>query len=273
MGLSKLIIQSLVFFLALSSMRLVSMFSSKIIRHIGVSSIHHVNSIYLRAFNQNIQKSHFFCNGMTQLKTKFLSIRLLSSSLSDSDSNSASADRKKQIAKLLKRSLSIKNKKVNENADIDAKINLPDKDTVPSSIAVESIPNINLFRNLKVSENTKKALAEVMKYDKMTPVQAESIPEILLGKDVFVKAKTGTGKTLGFLIPSIEVLIEERARYAKLVRSITRESGSSAIPPAPVVLILSPTRELALQIAQEAKELCTFHKLNVVTLVGASILF
>ena len=41
----------------------------------------------------------------------------------------------------------------------------------------------------------------------MTLVQAEAIPEILKGVDVFVKARTGTGKTLAFLIPAIEVRI------------------------------------------------------------------
>jgi len=62
------------------------------------------------------------------------------------------------------------------------------------------------FANLDVSANTKKALSEVMKYQYTTPVQSESIPEILQGKDVFVKARTGTGKTLAFLIPAIEVI-------------------------------------------------------------------
>ena len=61
------------------------------------------------------------------------------------------------------------------------------------------------FASLEVSVNTKKALSEVMKYQYTTPVQSESIPEILQGKDVFVKARTGTGKTLAFLIPAIEV--------------------------------------------------------------------
>ena len=49
-----------------------------------------------------------------------------------------------------------------------------------------------------------RALAEVMHYDMCTLVQAQSIPAVLGGKDHVVKAKTGTGKTLAFLIPAIE---------------------------------------------------------------------
>ena len=90
---------------------------------------------------------------------------------------------------------------------------------------------------------TKRAIADVMKYTFMTQVQKESIPEILKGKDVFVKAKTGTGKTLAFLIPAIEVLIAEKFVY-----------GSMQLSPAtcarPMVLVLSPTRELAQQIGK-----------------------
>ena len=67
------------------------------------------------------------------------------------------------------------------------------------------------FASLEVSVNTKKALSEVMKYQYTTPVQSESIPEILQGKDVFVKARTGTGKTLAFLIPAIEATLLDLA--------------------------------------------------------------
>jgi len=63
------------------------------------------------------------------------------------------------------------------------------------------------FKDLSISVNTKKALIDKMKYQYMTAVQHESLPQILEGHDVLVKAKTGTGKTLGFLIPAIEVLI------------------------------------------------------------------
>lgn len=81
----------------------------------------------------------------------------------------------------------------------------------------------------------------------MTQVQHDSLPEILKGHDVLVKAKTGTGKTVGFLVPAIEVLIKERARVA------ARGNGGHA----PKILILSPTRELAQQIAAEVC-LCRF---------------
>ena len=57
----------------------------------------------------------------------------------------------------------------------------------------------------------------------MTQVQAESIPEILKGVDVFVKARTGTGKTLAFLIPAIEVSQEWGTLRLQIVREIGRE--------------------------------------------------
>lgn len=77
----------------------------------------------------------------------------------------------------------------------------------------------------------------------MTQVQKESIPEILKGKDVFVKAKTGTGKTLAFLIPAIEVLIAEKSVYSSM-------QLTPATCARPMVLVLSPTRELAQQIGK-----------------------
>ena len=118
------------------------------------------------------------------------------------------------------------------------------------------------FDNLHVCENTKKAIATVMKYQFMTPVQQLSIPVVLDGKDVFVKAKTGTGKTLAFLIPAIEVLIRDRARYTDTTNNNKQES--------PLILVMSPTRELASQISEEAKQLCFFHKFRIVTFFGGT---
>jgi len=85
-------------------------------------------------------------------------------------------------------------------------------------------------------------------------VQNESVLQILKGDDVLVKAKTGTGKTLGFLVPAIDVLIQERSRAAKDTRAQEREERSGPFL-LPRILILSPTRELAQQIAAEVRPL------------------
>lgn len=84
-----------------------------------------------------------------------------------------------------------------------------------------------------------------MRYDRCTSVQADAIPAMLTGADIVCKAKTGTGKTLAFLIPAIEALI--RAPVPR---------GSIG------VLVLSPARELALQIEAEAKQLTRFQNLK-----------
>jgi ATP-dependent RNA helicase MSS116 len=91
-----------------------------------------------------------------------------------------------------------------------------------------------------------RALAE-MQYETCTKVQAASLPVCLSGVDVVCKAKTGTGKTLAFLIPAIERL-KQRQRPARGTVSI---------------LVMSPTRELAYQIAAEAEELARHHGLTV----------
>ena len=85
-----------------------------------------------------------------------------------------------------------------------------------------------------------------MQYELCTDVQAASLPVCLRGADVCVKAKTGTGKTLAFLIPAFERLQKDAHRRGKI--------GA---------LVVSPTRELATQIAEEAKTLATFHGFGV----------
>ena len=79
----------------------------------------------------------------------------------------------------------------------------------------------------------------------MSIVQAKCIPTALAGKDIVAKAKTGTGKTIAFLIPVVERILAKR----------------STLPPAPNAvkpvraLVISPTRELAQQIEDEARRL------------------
>jgi ATP-dependent RNA helicase MSS116 len=100
------------------------------------------------------------------------------------------------------------------------------------------------FAEMPIHADTKRAVAEVLGYEHATKVQTESLPPCLAGSDVLAKAKTGTGKTLAFLVPVIEKLAS--------VPLNQRRGEISA-------LIISPTRELAMQIEKELKQLCTFH--------------
>ncbi len=93
------------------------------------------------------------------------------------------------------------------------------------------------FTDLKLIEPILKALKEE-KYIKPTPIQAEAIPIILQGKDLLGVAQTGTGKTAAFAIPLLQLLkTNETAAKRGKVRS----------------LILTPTRELAVQINESCK--------------------
>lgn len=94
------------------------------------------------------------------------------------------------------------------------------------------------FTALDLTPGTAQAL-ERMGFKTMTEVQARCIPPLLAGKDVLGAAQTGSGKTLAFLIPAVEML--QRLRFKP-------RNGTGAI-------VISPTRELALQIFGVAKEL------------------
>jgi len=82
-----------------------------------------------------------------------------------------------------------------------------------------------------------------------TPVQAEAIPGALAGRDIVATAQTGTGKTLAFVLPMLELLAKKR-------------SGSID------AVVLSPTRELAMQIGQAFSSLATGTGIRAATVVG-----
>lgn len=100
-----------------------------------------------------------------------------------------------------------------------------------------------LFSSLDLSELTARAIAE-MGFTSMMEVQARSIPHLLKGKDLVAAAKTGSGKTLAFLIPAIELL--HRVGFKS-------RNGTG-------VLVITPTRELALQIYGVVRDLCKYHR-------------
>ncbi|PSC68006.1 ATP-dependent RNA helicase HAS1 [Micractinium conductrix] len=108
--------------------------------------------------------------------------------------------------------------------------------------AVSGIMSAQTFDQLELTEQTRKGVAE-MGFTNMTEVQARTIPQLLVGRDVLGAAKTGSGKTLAFLIPCIELLY--RAKFLP-------RNGTGAI-------IISPVRELALQIYNVARDLMKHH--------------
>lgn len=104
------------------------------------------------------------------------------------------------------------------------------------------------FDELEMSAEMRKAIVD-MGFETLTPIQAQTIPLILEGKDVIGQAQTGTGKTLAFGLPILEMLSPKGKKLE--------------------VVILCPTRELAVQVAEEVSRLAKHKKgVNVVPVYG-----
>ncbi|MDQ8934378.1 ATP-dependent RNA helicase RhlB [Acinetobacter rudis] len=110
------------------------------------------------------------------------------------------------------------------------------------------------FQILKLHPQLQQAI-DALGFTEMTPIQQKVLKYTLAGHDAIGRAQTGTGKTAAFLISVINDLLNNSLNE-------TRYRGE------PRALILAPTRELAIQIENDAKELVKFTQLNVVTLVG-----
>jgi ATP-dependent RNA helicase DeaD len=115
-----------------------------------------------------------------------------------------------------------------------------------SAVPADSIENSVSFRDLGLSEEVLLALADVG-YESPSPIQAQTIPVLLSGKDMLGQAQTGTGKTAAFALPALTKI--DLARHE------------------PQVLVLVPTRELALQVSEAflryAAHLKGFHVLPI----------
>ncbi len=90
---------------------------------------------------------------------------------------------------------------------------------------------------------------EALQFHEPTPVQNEAIPQVLQGRDVLVSAQTGTGKTLAFVLPMLQRMLDKPL-------------------PGVTALVLLPTRELAAQVASVVKEVGRFTSFRSVLLVG-----
>ena len=110
------------------------------------------------------------------------------------------------------------------------------------------------FDELGLSQPVLQAL-DMKGYNEPTPIQAQAIPPVLDGRDLMGIAQTGTGKTAAFMLPSIDRL-----------RSADRQTPFKSCR----MLVLAPTRELAGQIAQAAKEYGALAGLKVHSIVGGT---
>lgn len=136
-----------------------------------------------------------------------------------------------------------------KNTDLDGDA-LPKNDNL---LAPGADLNAQAFTDLNLSERTMKAISE-MGFTQMTEIQRRGIPPLLAGKDVLGAAKTGSGKTLAFLIPAVEMLHSLRFKP---------RNGTG-------VIVVSPTRELALQIFGVARELMKHHSQTYGIVIGGA---
>jgi superfamily II DNA/RNA helicase len=117
-------------------------------------------------------------------------------------------------------------------------------------LAAPDEPARVVFADLGLSDEVLRAIDD-MGYRHPTPIQEQAIPVILMTRDVLGVAQTGTGKTAGFTLPMLDILAGSRAR-ARMPRS----------------LILEPTRELALQVAENFVQYGKYLKLTHALIIG-----
>ena len=117
----------------------------------------------------------------------------------------------------------------------------------PSALSSDDLARDSQFGSISISQLVFSALKD-MGYATPTPIQEQTIPAMLERKDVVGQAQTGTGKTAAFGIPLAETL----------------DPGENHVQS----LVLTPTRELAIQVSEELRNLCMTRGLRVVTVYG-----
>jgi ATP-dependent RNA helicase MSS116 len=119
------------------------------------------------------------------------------------------------------------------------------------------LTNVRFQERDDIHSASKRAITEIMGLQSMTEIQSKTYAEVLAGQSVLARARTGTGKTLAFLLPSLERILANRLYVP----------GQSI-----GTLIVCPTRELAMQIADQARDLLSFHSddLSVLCLYGGT---
>lgn len=137
-----------------------------------------------------------------------------------------------------------------EDDNWKARIKVPERDTRYRTEDVTSTKG-NDFEEFGLKRTLLMGIFEA-NYEKPSPIQEESLPRILLGKNVLARAKNGTGKTGAFGIPCLQ-LVDDKSNRTQIV-------------------IMSPTRELALQTSAVLRTLAQFMPLNIIASTGGMVL-
>ncbi|KEH38007.1 putative RNA helicase [Medicago truncatula] len=168
--------------------------------------------------------------------------------------------RSRKLEQELEKQQKEKNNENTESEDEEEENNDKDGNDVVEEVEEKKVENVlpsgilstESFSSLGLSERTSQAIA-AMSFTHMTQIQAKSIPPLLMGKDVLGAARTGSGKTLAFLIPAVELLYNVQ---------FTPRNGTG-------VIVICPTRELAIQTHAVASELMKgYHSQTLGKVIG-----
>ncbi|KAG2534465.1 hypothetical protein PVAP13_9NG066429 [Panicum virgatum] len=153
-----------------------------------------------------------------------------------------------------------------ETADVDfesqenAGINFDAYEDIPVETSGHDVPPpVNTFAEIDLGDALNENIRRC-KYVKPTPVQRHAIPIAIAGRDLMACAQTGSGKTAAFCFPIISGILKSRPPQ--------RQRGSRTA--CPLALILSPTRELSMQIHEEAKKFSYQTGVRVVVAYGGA---
>ncbi|XP_073219940.1 DEAD-box ATP-dependent RNA helicase 27-like isoform X2 [Cicer arietinum] len=144
---------------------------------------------------------------------------------------------------------SSKKKKKKKEVEIEIEV----EETKVKNNSGSGIMSTESFASLELSQPTFNSIMD-MGFQHMTQIQARSIPPLLSGKDVLGAARTGSGKTLAFLIPAVELLYKHK---------FNPRSGAG-------VIVICPTRELAIQTHDVAQKLLKYHSQTLGLVIGGS---
>ncbi|ANA34291.1 ATP-dependent RNA helicase RhlE [Ralstonia mannitolilytica] len=125
-----------------------------------------------------------------------------------------------------------------------------------TDVIANAATRASAFAELGLDERIVRALGEV-NYTTPTPVQAQAIPACLLGRDLLVTSQTGSGKTAAFMLPAIQRISEQPEPHRPRMDGPPQRMKGRRPRPAPAkpsLLVLTPTRELALQVTTAASQ-------------------